>query len=126
MQLILIVFSRGHVDIGREISTWPGLAVDRMAAGKMECPGGRIGVFAYVAQQAGVLQGKINLSAVSVPLSVGRSEEDGPPSIRIDIGPQGHVKIIIYDFIISQPFQADTGLIAGRELGWQHAGMPAL
>src|SRR5258708_29961977 len=99
MQLILIVFSRRHVDIGREISTWPGLAVDRMAPGKIECPGVRIGVFAYVAQQAGVLQGKINLSAVSVPLSLSRMEVDAPPSMRIDNGPQGHVKIIIYDFI---------------------------
>src|SRR5260221_11336164 len=47
-------------------------------------------------------------------------------AIGIKVGPEGHVKIIVQYFIISQSFQPEAGLVVGRKLRRQQSGMATL
>ena len=60
-----------------------------------------------------------------VALAVGRCKEYAPPSVRVNIGAEGDVEIVVQHLVITQAFQAQPKLFIYGEL-WRQQSFPFL
>ena len=63
-----------------------------------------------------MLQSKVETTIVTVPHPVRSGEVGTPSAIRINVGAQGGIEVIVQHLIITQALQAKTELIVYREL----------